>query len=224
MHAGPLEVVRRLCLAALFFVLFVSAAEPARAQSTATEIVAQLKGKPLFLRGFWKPDDLGFTHEGKPVQPYAPGPFTLAGIDADGARFSGDALEIKGHRVGLEFDPTGGSRRVRLKWRDYSGQVKLRIAGRSGEDFGPALAAIFAPDLQTLVPSPKIYWARVGEEYLKGGDLDQAIDDAADEAAEKTLEAAVGPSPANDAESPSAPRAVAQPAEPSAKPPRVGDR
>ncbi len=196
MTPTSLRFTSRLYLAAFSLLLALHVPSPAQAQSTEPEVLAQLKGKPLYLRGLWRQDDLRFTHEGKPVQPYASDSFTLASIDAEGVRFTPDTLEIEGHRVGLEFTKKDGPRRVRLKWRHYSGKIVIHVAGHSGEDFGPAMAAIFAPDLPTLIPSQEQYWARVGILYQKEDDLDQAVDEAADEA----VKVAVGGtfSPEND--------------------------
>ena len=137
------------------------------AQSQAQDVLNQLKGQPLFLRGCWHGDDLAFGHDGTAAEHYAPWSFTLSGVDVEKAHFRGDYLEIQGRRAGIEFERSGTPHRVQLKWLGHSGKITLRIFGKPGEDFGPALHAIFAPDLPSLIPAPQNYWRAVGDHYLK---------------------------------------------------------
>lgn len=149
----------------------------AAAQTTVDQIRAQLKDKPLFLRGCWNKDDLTFDHSGQLNLPVASGPFTLAGIDVEKVAFRDGGLEIEGQRVGLEFGKDPAPRRVRLHWRHYNGKVTIRVAGQQGDDFTSALQAIFAPDLQNLVPSTDAYWRHVGERALQEETADEQADD-----------------------------------------------
>ncbi len=151
---------------ALLLILFLPVST-VFAQSEPQNILNQLKSKPLFLRGCWHGDDLAFAHDGTAAEHYAPWSFTLSGIDVEKAYFRGDYLEIQGHRVGLEFERNGTPHRVQLKWMGHSGKVTVRIFGQPGDDFGPALHAIFAPDLPTLLPAPQTYWKAVGDRYVQ---------------------------------------------------------
>ena len=126
-----------------------------------------LKHKPLFLRGCWKSDNLSFDHSGKLAQPSPRIPFSLCGIDVENAAFEGDELKIRGRRVGIEYNKTGTPRRVDLGSMYSTEKIEIHVAGHSGEDFGPALQQIFAPDLASLVPSTKAYWLTLGQQYVQ---------------------------------------------------------
>ena len=153
-----------------------------RAQSQADGVLNQLKDQPLFLRGCWHGDNLVFAHDGTAAEHYPPASFTLSGIDVEKARFHGDYLELQGRRAGLEFEHDGTPHRVQLKWMGHSGKVTVRIFGKPGEDFGPALHAVFAPDLPSLFPSLKDYWRAVGNRYEQAALANEQVQTSTDAA------------------------------------------
>ncbi len=130
----------------------------AQAQTTADEISARLKHKPLYLRGMWGEDMLRFVADGSPQKKYGTVTFTESGIDVSSVKIKNNELHIAGQRVGLEFDPKGAMKRVRIEGKDYSGKIAIVIEAPPGTDLSVALETIFAPDLASLAPVLPVYW------------------------------------------------------------------
>jgi TonB family protein len=144
-------------------ILLLSCAGTALCQASADEIQAQLKGRPLFLRGQWRDNKLKFDLSGN-LAAAVRVPFTLSGIDVQSVKQKGDHLQITGRRVGLTFAPDGSFKRVAL-----DGHVSLEITGPPGSDFGPAVRAIFAPDLANMLSQLPLYWGNFGKDHFTSG-------------------------------------------------------
>lgn len=155
------RVVSRLSLLLLCLLVAACSTSLLAAQSNEAEILQQLKDKPLFLRGCWKGTTLTFDHAGAPSQHYPAQSFTLCGVDVTHVHLGPDGLKIQGERAGLELTGTAGEIRLRLHSR-----INLHIQGTAGDDFGPALENVFAPNLTAIVPSREDYWRAVGERFL----------------------------------------------------------
>ena len=149
-----LRIVQRLAMALTIF----STTGASTAQTTVDGVLARLKGKPLFLRGMYGENKLSFDSAGKPLQPYKPAPFTEAAMDVSSVKLKSNQLHIEGWRMGLQFNAKGVARRVPVEAANYSGKIQIDIHGALGTDYGPALDAIFAPDLASLTPSLPSYW------------------------------------------------------------------
>ncbi len=88
-----------------------------RAQSTESDLNLRLKGKPLYLRGFWSDDNLHFDSTGQIIGGSSdPLTFTLSGFDLKVVRLQPNKLILEGQRVGLEL-VDGKQKRVPLKFR-----------------------------------------------------------------------------------------------------------
>jgi len=152
----PIQV--RLFLGSLLAVL--CCATCCSGQSTAPEIKARLKDKPLYLRGCWRDTHLSFDAEGKLVGQSLPVSFTLSGFKFRSAHLKKDKLQVEGTRIGVEF--------IKEKPQRVSlGQtIKIDIALPANGDFAPALDAIFADGLAELAPVLPPYWQRWAKSKL----------------------------------------------------------
>lgn len=150
------------CLVAC--ILFLGVPALARGQSSETDLLARLRNKPLFLKGSFGQDQLRFDHAGKPLEDYAVVSFTLAAVDLYRAKFKDGGLELSGQRMGIEFVKPGQARRVELYWPGYGGDIRIFIQGKRGDDFGPALDAIFAPDMSAMLPLLPPAWELVAQQ------------------------------------------------------------
>jgi len=148
MHVRPHNKTLRCAIALALLTPF---AMHCAAQSTEAELKARLVNKPLYLRGFWKEDNLKFDIAGKLTVPSAHTPFPLCGIYIDGVKLQKDKLVLSGGRMGLQFKPT-------LERIHIPETVRIEIVGAPGTDFGPALDKIFADGLADLTPSLPTYW------------------------------------------------------------------
>ena len=135
----------------LLFVLAFSLPGIAQAQTTQSELEARLINKPLYIRGLWMDDNLHFDSYGQLIGTSKPYPFTLSGANIKKVSMEADKLILQGKRTGLEF--TGSTpKRVDLKG------LRITIDRPQDGDFNRALAAIFADDLESLVPGLPTYW------------------------------------------------------------------
>jgi TonB family protein len=100
-----------------------------------------------------------FDANGQPANNYNPGPFTEAGIDVDKVKLTHDTLRIQGRRMALIFTD-GIPERVSLA------SIHIEIQSPSDGDFDKALTAIFAPDLDALVPNMPFYWQDFAQKHL----------------------------------------------------------
>lgn len=139
-------------------VVAVAVCASSHAQTTADEISVRLKHKPLYLRGMWGADKLSFDADGLPLKKYGAVTFTESGIDVSSVKIKDNELRIEGQRVGLEFDPKGAMKRVRIEGKDYSGRIAIVIEAPTGTDFSKTLDTIFVPDLASLAPTLPGYW------------------------------------------------------------------
>jgi TonB family protein len=138
--------------------MVAAAALPSAGQSTEAELSARLIGKDLYLHGMWGDDRLFFKADGKPEPGYTAIPFTEAAFEAKSVKLKGNRLEIEGQRLGVTFSKEGEVKLLPLKSKKYKGKVTIEVVGSPGGDFGPALDAIFAPDLASLAPSLPEEW------------------------------------------------------------------
>lgn len=143
-------------------VLFCSV--EAGAQSTKDDVVARLKGKPLYLRGCWRDKDLRFNADGALIGQSKPVSITLCGFDFDSAQIKPDKLVIKGRRVGLEF-PNGSMKRVKLDDEN----MRIEIQAASGNDYAKALDSIFVDGLEGMVPTLPSYWQTFWQKHFIAG-------------------------------------------------------
>lgn len=148
MHVWPRNNTLRCAIALTFF---TPLAPHSVAQSTESDLKARLVNKPLYLRSFWKEDNLKFDSTGKILVPSAHAPFPLCGIYIDRVKLQKDKLVLNGGRMVLKFQPT-------LERIHIPETVQIEIAGAPGTDFGPALNKIFADGLADLTPSLPSYW------------------------------------------------------------------
>jgi TonB family protein len=144
------------CVVGLILVI-VAGNHPVSAQGSADDISARLVGQPLYLRGCWGQDKLKFDADGQPQKRYKIVSFTESGIDVDSVKLSGDELRITGQRVGLKF-VDGVPQRIEIKGKGYSRDMTIEVRRISGGDFGKAIDAIFAPNLDSLAPTVPSYW------------------------------------------------------------------
>lgn len=133
-----------------------------RAQSIESDLNLRLKGKPLYLRGFWSDDNLHFDSTGQMIGGSSdPLTFTLSGFDLKVVRLQPNKLILEGQRVGLEL-VDGKQKRVPLKFRAQrrlkDDVMSIEIDANPKGDYGPALDAIFVEGIADLVPSLPIYW------------------------------------------------------------------
>lgn len=140
------------------------------AQATVSGIESRLKDRTLFLRGLWAEDDLRFDADGKPVAHYNQRPFTESAFDLHSARFDGGTLILEGQRTALVFDKNEKTSFVaihgKIRHDKYDGRVRIEVRGKLGQDFGPALDAIFTTEIADLAPLlPPIWQFWVREHY-----------------------------------------------------------
>jgi TonB family protein len=149
----------RFLLAPITAYIFISTGN---AQSTETELNLRLKGKPLYLRGFWRDDKLHFDSTGRIIGG-SPGPlaFTLSGFDLKNVYIKPNKLFLEGQRVGLEL-AGGKQKRVPLRFGEprhpEDELIHIEIDANPNGDYGPALDAIFVEGIANLVPSLPFYW------------------------------------------------------------------
>ncbi|WP_433967588.1 hypothetical protein [Tunturiibacter gelidiferens] len=142
----------------IFAVIFASSLFPSlHAQSTEADIKAKLKDKPLYLRGFWREDDLHFDSTGQLIGKSGTVTFTICGFGLKAIDLKLDKLILDGTRVGLELS---GDRKKRVSLNKH---MHIEIAASPNGDYGPALDAIFADGLDRLVPSLHTYWKSYAE-------------------------------------------------------------
>jgi len=139
----------------------------AATMQTEAAVSAGLRGKPLYLRGAWMQNKLTFDGQGNLIGKLPSGPFTLAGFQFSKAKIRGDHLWISGERVGIAFDNNGVHRQV------ISG-LTIDIDNHGGDDFGPAVSAIFADGLSDLTPSMPSYWQAYAQKNF-AGQMDTSI-------------------------------------------------
>ncbi|HEU5342541.1 hypothetical protein [Edaphobacter sp.] len=94
--------MRTTALALLLFIL-PFAQSPARAQSTEAAIKARLMNQPLYLRGFWRNNDLHFDSYGQLKDHSNPVSFTLSGFELVHVALEPNRLILTGRRIALEF-------------------------------------------------------------------------------------------------------------------------
>jgi TonB family protein len=109
----------------------------------------------------WQEGDLKFAADGSPESSYTKGPFTTAGFEADSVKLKNDTLQIKGVRMGLEFDAQGDVTRKSFD------KITVEIAGTPGQDYGRALDAIFTANLESLRPQMSFYWKDLAARNFK---------------------------------------------------------
>ena len=152
------------------------------AQSTEAALRTRLIGQPLYLRTLPSADKLNFDKTGNPAQPSPVLTFTLSGIEVQSLHLSGDKLQIKGRRVGLEFDQDKVLR-VPLRIDKLLGHkdepIEIEVAAPANADYGPALDAIFATDLSQLIPAMPSFWQSYARKhFLAPGEVQSPPDPA----------------------------------------------
>jgi TonB family protein len=143
-----------------------SFAIPAHAQSTEAELNSRLMGKPLYLRGFWRDDNLHFDSTGHLLGTSGPVTFTLSGFDLKKIHLKQNKLILEGHRVGLEL-ANDKQKRVTLQVGDphqpEDESLHIEIDTDPAGNYGPALDAIFVEGITDLVPSLPFYWKKYAQ-------------------------------------------------------------
>ncbi|HEY4357280.1 MAG TPA: energy transducer TonB [Acidobacteriaceae bacterium] len=137
-----------------FFLLLLAVVLPSalHAQNSAADISTRFAGKTVFLRGFWTADKLKFDASGDPEGTPAAGSPMVAGLNVDKVSIGVHGLRMEGQRVGVAFDRDGVRTTIPLHgptplWKKAKPErVSIEIEGKDGDDFGPALNAIFAMD------------------------------------------------------------------------------
>lgn len=144
-----MPAVRRVLglMVVLFFV-----ASPLGGQTTEKGIVARLRDRPLYLRGFWSDETLHFDGNGELVQPSAHTTFTLDGFAFESVKLKDGLLTVRGQVICVEF-LDGRPKRMALPVKRI-----ILIEAPANGDYGPALDAIFADGLEALAPSLPAYW------------------------------------------------------------------
>lgn len=144
---------RALCLLLAFAFLVASVTSPLFAQSTEAGIIARLKNKPLYIRGFWSDDSLNFDGDGDLTKPSQRSPFSVNGFSFRSLELKNGFLKLSGGPMGTEFRKDGP------KCVNLPGNKRtITITAPPDGDFGPALDAIFADGLKALAPTMPAYW------------------------------------------------------------------
>jgi len=144
----------------------------ASTQSTEADVAARLKGKPLYLQGFWIGDKLTFQADGRPDKVYPTDSFTLSGFDFGNAKIQNGRLKISGERVGLIFDRNGHGQRHNL------GGLVIEIAAPPDNNFTKALNAVFVDGLAELAPLLPSYWQAYAQTYFLPRPADETSTDS----------------------------------------------
>jgi len=125
--------------------------------------------KPLYLRGFWRDDNLHFDSTGHLNGSSKPLTFTLSGFDLKKVNLKQDKLILEGRRVGLELAKDKQKRlilQVGNPRQPKDESIYIEIAANSTGDYGPALDAIFVDGLADLAPSLPFYWKSYAQKNL----------------------------------------------------------
>jgi TonB family protein len=148
------------------------------AQTTEDELKKRLIGKPLYLRDFWREDQLHFDGDGKLIGNSGRLSFTLAGVDVRHVHLDARQLTLEGKRVGVEFKGKA-QKRVVLSIGDQPpyGEEKLsiRIDTPPDGDFKRALDGIFADGLVELAPQLPSYWQSFARTSLLASQAQPAV-------------------------------------------------
>jgi TonB family protein len=138
------------------------------AQKTESELVASYAGKTVFLRGLWEGGRFHFRADGQPEKSYRAGSFSRSSMVVQSVKMDAHGVRIEGHRRVMIFDKDGHPEESPKGINVKAGNVRIDIDGVSGEDYGPALAAVLAPDLKALAPSlPEIWQKWVHKEIAR---------------------------------------------------------
>lgn len=147
-------ISRLICWASLLCTLLPLTIQ---AQTTEADIKARFMDKPLYLRGWWRNDNLHFGPSGRLINDSKLITFTLGGFDLKKIQIKKDKLVLEGTRVGLEL-AQGQITRVPLHE-----SIKIEVDTAPNGNYFPALDAIFVDGLAGLVPSMPTYW----QDYAK---------------------------------------------------------
>jgi TonB family protein len=142
-----------------FFIGLISAALLAwvpvcLGQSSQSELEARLLHQQIYLRGLWESDSLRFDAAGKIAESSGTTSPMLSGVDIEKVELTDGRLRLTGKRMGVvypEKQPT---------WADLKQRLKIEIAAPANGDYGPALEAIFSPDLAGLAPAAPEFWQK----------------------------------------------------------------
>jgi TonB family protein len=163
----------------IFFLLALSSfTQIASSQTTELDIKSRLKGKPLYLRGCWPDDNLGFDSVGKLVKGAAGATtFTLSGFEFQRVQVEPDKIILEGRRIGLELSDKK-QKRVALNIGKINNpkdeDMLIEIAASPSGDYSQALDAIFVVGLVDLVPSLPPYWKTYAAKNLVPVDANPA--------------------------------------------------
>ncbi len=152
----------------------------APAQSTPSAVEARLLHHPVFLRGFWRSDQLRFNESGRLRRPSERESFTLSGVEITRVTTAPHRLLLEGRRLGVRFHddkPELVVLHVGGKAKKSEERVRIEIAAPANHDFGAALDRIFAPDLQAILPTLPFEWQNFARKRLAlqpGQTFDQA--------------------------------------------------
>ena len=145
---------------ALLVLILFGLAPCLHAQSTEADLLAQLVGKLVYLRGCWDRDTLHFDSKGKLRDKSGQVSIMICGYVPQSAQLKGKKLILKGFRAGLAVQ---NDDLVQVS-SDMPTQVEID-APRDG-DYGAALAKVFAPTLADMVSMLPDYWQKYAREHF----------------------------------------------------------
>ena len=125
--------------------------------------------KPLYLRGFWRDDNLHFDSIGHLKDNSLPVSFALSGFELKKVHLKQDKLILDGRRVGLEFKDNKPLRiplNAGKPTNPTDEPIHIEIDASSVGDYGPALDTVFVEDLAKLAPSLPFYWKSYASKEL----------------------------------------------------------
>lgn len=166
--------VRRLRYLLCLPLLAVFVHAPARAQSPQAELAAKWSNKTIYFRDRWAGADLRFKADGSPEKDGPVTPFPLAAVQIRSIAIKNDGLSLDCVRFALAFDEKDRMRALRM-----DETVHVTVDGHPGQDFGPAMDAIFAPDLFSLIPSLPSYWQFYARKHFAPAGAISQVSDAA---------------------------------------------
>ena len=139
-----------------------------RGQTTEDALRARLVGKPLYLRGMWKSDDLRFDSSGQLQSASERESWTVCGVDVEKVHKSGSRLQIEGERVGVRFEGDVPSRAPLILGAKEAKpeKVRMEVAAASSGDYALALDAMFAGSVAQMAPEMPFLWQRYAREHL----------------------------------------------------------
>jgi TonB family protein len=123
-------------------------------QSSQSELEVRLLHQQIYLRGLWESDSLRFDAAGKIAEASGTTSPMLSGVDIEKVELTSGHLRLTGKRMGVVYPEKQPA------WADLKQRLKIEIAAPANGDYGPALEAIFSPDLAGLAPAAPEFWQK----------------------------------------------------------------